>query len=250
LWLLQIQALDMLQMLFYIPWYGAILTLAVIGIVAVRGVCSPKLSSEARLMFVSWFALGLVGLLVYMATPSAGNSPRVILPALPALALLVGEGWARLPKQWARRAAFYLVILFTVINSFITYYDMEYANYLQTFPRVWQVLREQPRGFVLTPGYWSTLIQTRQPITWFETDREFERNILHNRANFVRYTSQHAIRYVVVPRAGTAAATSNPLIQVETTHLYSDDVIQYLQQQARHIPVPPYYDLYVLPSAP
>jgi hypothetical protein len=245
----KVQSLNMLQMLFYIPWYGAILTLSIIGVCAAMGLRSPRLGAQERVIFVSWIALGVVALLIYMATPYLDNSPRVLLPSLPAVALLVAEGWRRLAHQWARRIAFYLIALFVVVNSCIIYYDTESMRYTQTFTELWQVLREQPRGFTLTPAYWPTLWQTRQPVTWFDGDRQFEANILHNRANFVRYTTEHPIRYIVVPRAGTAAAVSQPLIQVETSHLYSDDVLDYLRQHTRHIPVPPYYDLYVLPTA-
>jgi hypothetical protein len=245
----KLQSLNMLQMLFYIPWYGAILTLSMIGVCVALGLRSPHLRGEERVILVSWIALGVAALLIYMATPYLDNSPRVLLPSLPAVALLAAEGWRRLARQWARRIAFYLVALFVVINAFIIYYDFEHMRYTRTFTQLWQVLREQPRGFTLTPNYWPTLWQTRQPVTWFDGDREFEANILHNRANFVRYTTAHPIRYVVVPRAGTDAAVSKPLIQVETADLYSDDVLQYLQQHARRIPVAPYYDLYVLPTA-
>jgi hypothetical protein len=245
----KLQSMDMLQMLFYIPWYGAILTLAVIGVCVVLGLRSARLGGEERVILASWIALGIVALLIYMATPYLDNSPRVLLPSLPAVALLAAEGWRRLASQWARRVAFYLLALFLVINSYIIYYDTEQMRYAQTSTQLWHVLREQPRGFTLTSTYWPTLWQTRQPVTWFDGDRQFEANILHNRANFVRYTTMHPIRYVVVPRAGTEAAISKPLIQVDTAQLYSDDVLEYLRQHARHIPVPPYYDLYVLPTA-
>jgi hypothetical protein len=245
----KLQSMNMLQMLFYIPWYGAILTLSVIGLCVALGVRSVRLGGEERVILASWIALGIVALLIYMATPYLDNSPRVLLPSLPAVALLAAEGWRSLARQWARRVAFYLLALFLVINSYIIYYDTQHMRYAQTSTQIWQVLREQPRGFTLTSTYWPTLWQTRQPVTWFDGDRQFEANILHNRANFVRYTTTHPIRYVVVPRAGTDAAISKPLIQVDTAQLYSDDVLEYLQQHARQIPVPPYYDLYVLPTA-
>jgi hypothetical protein len=237
---------QMLEMLFYIPWYGAVLTLAIIGLCATRGFTSPRLSGEQRIMLTGWIGLGLVVLLVYTATPGASNSPRVILPSVPGLALLFAEGWRTLPSQWARRVMFYLVVCFLAINSVITYYGVEQVRYSRTFTDVWQELQEQPQGFVLTNMYWMTLWQTRQPITWFEGDPTFQQNILHNRDNFARYTTQHPIRYVIVPRAGTAAAIANPLIQIDTRQLYSDDVLAYLQEYGQRIEIPPYYDVYVL----
>jgi 4-amino-4-deoxy-L-arabinose transferase-like glycosyltransferase len=247
---LQIQSLNMLQMLFYIPWYGALLTLAVIGVCAAGGLRSPRLGAEQRVILASWVVFGIVALVGYMATPGMDNSPRALLPSIPALALLFAEGWSRLPRAWARRAAFYLATLFVVVNVCVTYYSWEFVRYTRTFDGVWQVLREQPRGWVLTNMVWPTIWETRQPTTWFERDPQFQANILHDRANFVRYTSQHAIRYVVVPRAGTDAAVAKPFIQIDTIQLYSDDVVEYLQGQAQRVAIPPYYDLYILPSAP
>jgi hypothetical protein len=244
----KIQSMNMLQMLFYIPWYGAILTLAVIGVCVGLGLRSVRLGGEERVILASWLGLGMVALLIYMATPYLDNSPRVLLPSLPAVALLAAEGWRGLARAWARRIACYLLALFLVINGFIIYYDAEQMRYTQTLTQLWLVLREQPRGFTLTSVYWPTVWQTRQPVTWFDGDRQFEANILHNRANFERYITTHPIRYVVVPRAGTDAAISKPFIQVDTSQLYSEDVLEYLRQHARQIPVPPYYDLYVLPA--
>jgi hypothetical protein len=208
------------------------------------------LGAEERVILASWVVFGIVALVGYMATPGMDNSPRALLPSVPALALLFAEGWNRLPRAWARRAAFYLATLFLVVNVCVTYYSWEFVRYTHTFDGVWQVLREQPRGWVLTNMVWSTIWETRQPTTWFESDPQFQANILHDRANFVRYTSQHAIRYVIVPRTGTDAAVAKPFIQIDTTKLYSDDIVEYLQEQAQRVAVPPYYDLYILPSAP
>lgn len=237
---------QMLEMLFYIPWYGALLTLSVLAICVWVGLRSPRLAAEQRLVFGAWIVLGLGTLAVYTATPSASNSPRVVLPVMPALALLAGEGWSHLPRRWSNRTAVYLIGLFCVINLFISYYASETVRYDRTFTDVWSVLRQQPRGFVMTSHYWPTLVQTRQPVTWFESDRQFQRNILQNRDHFVAYVTRHPIRYIVVPRAGTAAAISYPYIQVETTDLFSPEVLDYLDQNAQRIPVPPLYDIFVL----
>ncbi|HJZ45837.1 MAG TPA: glycosyltransferase family 39 protein [Roseiflexaceae bacterium] len=249
LYVLRRQSLDMLQMLFYIPWYGAILTLIVIGVCAAYGLSALPRAGEERVILLSWIGFGILALVVYMATTGMDNSPRALLPSIPALALLVGAGWARLSEAWARRVAIYLVGLFLVVNCFISYYGWEYGRFLETFQGAWQVLREQPRGLVLTATCWPTVFQTRQPVTWFESDRQFEENILYDRENFIRYTRAYNIRYVLVPREGTAAAIAEPFIQVDTARLYGDEVLAYLRGSAQDIPVPPYYDLYVLPQS-
>lgn len=245
---LRLQSMDMLEMLFYIPWYGALLTLAIIGACTIHGLRSPRLIGEVRVILIGWIGFGVFTLLSYMATAYMDNSPRAIIPALPAVALAAAEGWRRLPPAWARRCGFFLIALFLTVNSIITYYDSKQARYYETFNSVWQVLREQPRGIVMTSSYWMTMWQTRQPVTWFEHDRRFERNILHQRAHFERYVTANHIRYVVVPRAGTPAATTSQFIQVDTSDLYGADVLAYLGTTARRIGVPPYYDIYVLPE--
>jgi hypothetical protein len=239
---------DMLQMLFYIPWYGAALTLAVLGFCAWRGLRSPRLPIERRLVFTGWMGMSIVALLIYTATPGVSNSPRVVLPILPALALLAAEGWGRLPRRWGMRVAFYLIALFCVVNLCITYYAFETARYNRSFAGVHAILRTLPRGFVMTSDYWSTVWETRQPVTWFESDPQFQQNILGDRANFEQYVSHNPIRYVVVPRAGTEATNPVPLLGIDLSQLYSDGALDYLRTHARRIPVPPDYDLYVLPN--
>lgn len=239
---------DMLTMLFYLPWYGAVLTLTAIGACVVYGVRSTRLALEVRLMLLAWLGGSFLVLLVYSATPIAGNSPRIILPALPALAILFAAGLQRIPANWSRRIGFYILALFLVINSFLVYYMHEHSRYTQTFHSVWKVLREQPRGFVLTHMYWPTAWQTGQPVTWFEWDPQFQRNILHNREHFAQYVTTHPIRYVIVPRPNTPATVNNPIIPINTINLYSPEVIQYLEEHATRIPVPDHYDLYQLPD--
>ncbi|MGC9040421.1 MAG: glycosyl transferase [Roseiflexus sp.] len=212
---------QMLELLFYIPWYGALLTLAVIGALAVVGARSGGFPFPVLALLLAWLGLGVVVLLVYAATPGSGNSPRIIIPALPPLALLVAAGITRLPLPWKRRAAFYLIVLFAVINLVtIGYYTVEGAR-LRSYEPVWRVLREQPRGYVLTEAYWHTILYARQPATWFEIDETFQRNIMENVDHFARYLDQHPIRYVVLPASGNAPA--------------SPEVRSYLDHHARRV---------------
>ncbi|MCS6938814.1 MAG: glycosyl transferase [Roseiflexus sp.] len=207
---------QMLELLFYIPWYGALLTLAVIGALAVIGVRSGCFPANALAVLLAWLGLGIAVLLVYAATPGSGNSPRVLIPALPPLALLVAAGITRLPLAWKRRAAFYLIVLFALINLVsIGYYAVEGAR-LRAYEPVWQVLREQPRGYVLTEAYWHTILYARQPATWFEFDETFQRNIMENADHFARYLAQHPIRYVVLPANGDGPAS--PDVQAYLDH--------------------------------
>jgi len=215
----RIIAPQMLDLLFYIPWYGTLLVLAAIGVCVALALRVRTIPSLWMVLLGSWLALGLVVLLVYAATPGAGNSPRVIIPALPPLALLFADGFTRMAAAWRRRIGFFLIVLFALINSVtIGYYALQGAE-LRSYAPVWAALREQPRGFVLTEKYWETILYTRQPATWFEFDEEFQRNIMRNSANFARYVEQNPIRYVVLP--------------AQHGRLASDDVYAYLNAHAQ-----------------
>ncbi len=212
---------QMLELLFYIPWYGAVLTLAVIGVVAAASVRSGRFPAGIPALLLTWLGLGIVVLLVYAATPGSGNSPRVVIPVLPPLALLFAAGITRLTIPWRRRIAFYLITLFTVINLVaIGYYAIQGAR-LRGYAPVWRVLREQPHGYVLTEAYWHAILYARQPATWFEFDETFQRNIMENADHFARYLDRHPIRYVVLPARDDTLA--------------SPEVRAYLDQHATRI---------------
>jgi hypothetical protein len=208
---------QMVELLFYIPWYGAIITIAAIVAAVAAGLRSQQLAGTAALLMCTWLGLGLLVMLVYAATPGAGNSPRVILPALPALAILFAGGFGALSAVWRRRIGFYLVVLFALINVVTLVYDAR-AGQLSAYAPVWNELRARPRGFVLTEAYWETILFTRQPATWFEFDETFQHNIMENSANFARYVQQNPIRYVILPAASGLA---------------SDDVRAFLDRHAK-----------------
>ncbi|HWQ14675.1 MAG TPA: glycosyltransferase family 39 protein [Roseiflexaceae bacterium] len=233
---------QMLELLFYIPWYGALITLAAIGWCAAVGARAllrgetahaqgAGAAASAGVLLCAWLGLGLLVLLVYAATPGAGNSPRVIIPALPALAVLFAAGFRQLGTAWRRRVGFYLVALFALINAVtIGYYALEGAT-LRSYAPVWAALRALPRGYVLTERYWPAILYARQPATWFEADESFERNIMRDAGNFARYVGRHPIRYVVLPAEGDALA--------------SDEVRAYVRAHAREIAAGR-YTIYVL----
>jgi hypothetical protein len=157
----------------------------------------------------------------------------VIIPALPAAAVLFAAGFPRLGAAWRRRVGFYLAALFALINTVaIGYYALEGAA-LRSYEPVWAVLREQPRGYVLTDRYWPAILYARQPATWFEADQAFERNIMRDAGNFARYVEHHPVRYVVLPAEGDTLA--------------ADEVRDYLRDHAQAITAGR-YRVYVLPK--
>jgi hypothetical protein len=196
---------QMLQLLFFIPWYGALLAIAAIGWCAAEGARALAGRTLDQALLLSWLGLGLLVALVYAATPGAGNSPRIIIPALPPLAVLAALGFGRLQGPWRRRVALFLGGLFLVVNVVsLGYYGVQGAQ-LRSYGPAWDALRERPRCFVLTERYWATLLYTRQPVTWFEGDQVFQDNILNDEGNFARYVEAHPICYVILPNSGLAA---------------------------------------------
>jgi hypothetical protein len=196
---------QMFELLFYIPWYGAALALAAIGAAVVAGLRAGALPRAAVVLLCAWLGLGVLALLIYAATPGAGNSPRVILPALPALAILFAAGFGQVPTAWRRRLGFFLVVLFAIINVATIAYNTR-AGELRAYAPTWAELRSRPRGYVLTAAYWETILFSRQPATWFEFDTTFEHNIMQDADNFARYVAHNPIRYVVLPAEGGLAS--------------------------------------------
>lgn len=198
---------QMLALTFYVPWYGALLTLAAIGAAVVAGVRARALPPLATVVLGVWSGLSLLVVLVYCATPGAGNSPRIFIPALPALAIHFAAGLPHLPAAWRRRVAFYLAVLFTIVNLVaIGYQTATDGVPLRAAAPAFAALRERERGFVLTPRYWETILYARQPATWFEGDPDFERNIMGDAGAFARYVAAHPIRYVLLPASASPAS--------------------------------------------
>jgi hypothetical protein len=225
---------QMLELLFYVPWYGALLVLGLLGAGVFLGARSLAGCRLDLALLLSWLGLGVLVTLVYAATPGAGNSPRIVIPALPPLAILFALGFRRFTTAWRRRTALFIGGMFLLINVVsIGYYAVEGAE-LRSYRQAWSYLREQPQGFVLTEQYWATLLYTRQPVTWFEQDPAFERAIMHDATAFERYVTTHPIRYVILPREGDLAAPA---------------VRAYLDATARATPAGA-HTVYTLPSTP
>ena len=193
----------MIELTFYAPWHIALLTLVGIGVAVVAGIRGRAMPAMPTMLLGAWIGLGILITLVYAATPRAGNSPRVIIPALPALAVLFAAGLFRLPPRVRHVLSVYLIALFTVVNIIVIGYEsVRFGVPIRAAEPAFAALRETERGFVLTPLYWETLLYTRQPATWFEGDPDFEHNIMHNMTNFKVYIESNPIRYVLIPRTG------------------------------------------------
>ncbi|NTV64431.1 MAG: glycosyl transferase, partial [Oscillochloris sp.] len=210
------------EMLFYAPWYISLLTLGVIFAAAVLGLRARVLPSLSALLLWVWIGLGLLVTLVYAATPGAGNSPRVIIPALPALAVLFAAGMPLFAPRPRRLIAVYLIALFVAVNLVVINYETSrYGAQIRAAAPAFAALRQADEGFVLTPLYWETILYTRRHATWFEADPTFRDNMMHDEANFARYVKAHPIRYVLLPDSGPDAA--------------SPEVVAYLSSHAQLI---------------
>jgi Dolichyl-phosphate-mannose-protein mannosyltransferase len=219
---------QLLELLFYIPWYGALITLAAIGAAAWAGVRAGRFAQRDAGLLLGWLAAGLLIVLVYGATPGAGNSPRVIIPALPALAILFGGGFSQLAASWRRRIGFYLVVLFLLINLATVGYHAFGSSNTRPYQRAWEVLRSRPQGYVLTDRYWETILFSRHYATWFEADKKFETSIMQSQPNFARYLASTPIRYVLLPREGGLAAPEvRAFLDANAARVDAGDVIVY-----------------------
>jgi hypothetical protein len=150
-------------------------------------------------LLASWLALGCLVVIVYACMPGASNNPRVIIPALPALFLLVADGFERMRARISRLTLVYLLTMFVIIDAVGVWYQVLQARAADFNMPAWEALRGQPRGFVLTADFWNAALYARQPVTWFDMDPAFQSNILQNLDHFRGYVASHPIRYIVLP---------------------------------------------------
>ncbi|MBC8075274.1 MAG: hypothetical protein H7Y32_04295, partial [Chloroflexales bacterium] len=189
---------------------------------------------------------GLLVLLRFLGAFNALDNPRVLMPSLPALAVLAGGGWASVQARWRWSFGGAVVALLLLGNANLSAAQREYYVYHRSLQPVWEQLRAQPHGFVLAPDeYWNTLWQGGQPVTAFEGDPTFQRNILHNADNFRRYTRANQIRYAIVPKPETPARVAGPLNGIDIAGMYGPDVLRYLDTSATAIDAG-WYWVYIL----
>jgi|GEM_PF-622023 len=155
-------------------------------------------SDVYRLLSI-WLILGTLVFLVYCAMPAASNNPRIFIPALLPLTVLVADGLLQLHRLLRLSILVYLLTIMLIAHVSITSYQYIQGQLHNSALTVWQVLREKPDGYVLTDYYWDAALYARQPVTWFEKDPTFQANILHDPEHFQHYVTQHPIRYVVIP---------------------------------------------------
>jgi hypothetical protein len=177
-----------------LPTLGILIILAIIGWSYRRTAPAPVY----RIMG-SWCALGWLVLLVYTAMPGASNNPRVLIPALPAFCLLIAAGVDHFRPRWKAILVASILTLFLIVNSISVMYQMIAGQSIAQAMPLYELLRREPNGYVLTNQYWYVALYARQPVTWFVGDEEFQRNILEDPDNFQRYATEHPIRYVIVP---------------------------------------------------
>jgi hypothetical protein len=167
-------------------------------------------------LLAAWLALGCVVVLVYSAMPGASNNPRVVIPALPALFLLVADGFDRMRARLSRLTLVYVLTLFVLIDGVGVWYQVLQARAADFNMPAWEALRDQPRGFVLTEDFWNAALYARQPVTWFDLDPAFQSNILQNLDHFRSYIASTPIRYIVLPHdeRATPAYMLSPAAQL------------------------------------
>jgi len=203
--------LFVMQIIAALPVVTVILAAAVLALVRRRNA-----SGEAYRLLGAWVLLGMLTSCVFASMRDVSNNPRIFIPALPALFLLAADGLALLRPLWRRAALAFVLSFFVLVNSVGVVYQVLQGQALRVAMPAWERLQNAPRGFVLTEHYWQAALYARQPATWFEGDLVFERNIMHDEANFRRYLAANPIHYVVLPRAddGMQALRAEPLYQI------------------------------------
>jgi hypothetical protein len=151
-------------------------------------------------MLVIWIGLGIAVMLGYATLPGASNNPRVLIPALPAFCLLIADGLLCMCRFPRKLALSYILTMFLLVDVVGIYYQTLQGRATNAMMPVWEALRTAPRGYVLTDAYWDAALYAGQPVTWFEHDPAFQRNIMHNLNHFRDYIAVAPIRYVVLPR--------------------------------------------------
>jgi hypothetical protein len=170
---------------------------------------------ELYLMLGIWSGLGIVVLLVYMLFPGAANNPRVLIPAFPALFLLISAGINQIAKRPRMVVESYLVVLLAMMSIVGGVYQVINSQFQQALMPTWQFLRAESRGYVMTEYFWHAPLYARQPAVWFLYDPVFEHNMMHDLQNFQPYIEQHPIRYVVLPlKDDPAQQSSTKLVQL------------------------------------
>lgn len=206
---LRFQAPLTFEQFFVSGWALTFLTFAVLGGCLALALFDRKPAARAAYRLPAlWLALGSLVLLVYIATPGASNNPRVVIPALPACFLLVAAGLFRLAPRIRVLPLVFLLVIFVLVDGAGILFQIINARRDAALTPIWQELRDQPRGFVLTEDYWRAVLYSRQPVTWFEGDRPFQDAILQNVANFRAYLDNTPIRYIVLPAEPQAADRS------------------------------------------
>jgi hypothetical protein len=219
---------QMLALLFYTPWFVGLLVIGIIAVPIGQAIRQRQFDPVALALLGGWLGGGLLILLVYAAADGAGNSPRIIIPSLPAVAILFAGGITLLAQAWQRRIGFLLLALFTGVNLMLIGLYADQTAQRQYYTQAWNALRERPHGFVLTSFYWETLLFSNQPITWFWTNEELQRSALGSADGMQAYVQRTPIRYVLV-RAGDEAFSAEALRGLEqlATREQFGDVVLY-----------------------
>jgi hypothetical protein len=191
----------------------ALIGLACMLMFAILGMLRPCQMPPVRIMLGLMSMLGIVILIVYASMPGASDNPRIAIPVLPMVMLLVAQGIATARRLLMLYAALVLIPLYLFGNISGGLYQLVESRADRDLKPAWAVLRNSPPGLVLTEHYWEATLYGRQPATWFQHDPEFQHAILHDTAAFKQYLQDAPIRYIVLPQAASdyAALANEPI---------------------------------------
>lgn len=188
------------EQLLLLPVVPTLFMMALIIVLAGLAFLRPASAQpSAYWLLATIVALDLGITLIYAAMPGASNNARVLIPALPSLCVLCAVGLSRIAPRPRFILSVWLIIVLAFMSTVSLAFQSAQASLLRPAHLVWEELRAEPRGLVLTPDYWSAALYARQPVTWFAHDPVFEANLLGNADHFQQYLAAHPIRYIVLP---------------------------------------------------
>jgi hypothetical protein len=85
----------------------------------------------------------------------------------------------------------YLVVILFIMSAVGGLYQVIISEEHQSTLPVWDALRDEPKGYVMTEYFWHANLYARQPSTWFFADGVYEHNIMHNLEYFQPYLEEH-----------------------------------------------------------
>ena len=226
---------------------SAVISYPALGLFSFGAIYAIRREFSNRPLVIGLISLS-IGIMIfiygfYLMMPAASNNPRILIPVLPMFCLLAAMGINRFQYRLREITVAFLIAVLLLGSTAGVLYQIIQGKHQAALMPVWTVLHESKKGYVMTEYPWDCILYARQPATWFYGDSAFRENILHNQTNFLRYTSENQIKYLVIPTSEEVLrqqSLSDPLVKFynrlpfgrmlsrNSGHLLSVEVRQYI----------------------